>query len=119
MPVGTLLEARLRAFAPLVAILLITSIVRAELGQPFSALPADQQARLKKMVEPPPLARRRVCYSTPMYYLMHAGYQYLGNEDKDPQQRCYPSMRGKLGPDFGFWKLDRNRPDWQEAMIRD
>jgi len=58
-------------------------------------------------------------YSTPMYYLMHAGYEYRGNEDRDPAGRCYPVMAGKVGPEFGSWTLDRNRPDWQEAMVRD
>ena len=28
-------------------------------------------------------------------------------------------LKGKPGIDWGSWKLDRNRPDWQEAMVRD
>jgi hypothetical protein len=54
-----------------------------------------------------------------MYYLMHKGYEYRGDEDRDPDGRCYPSMKGKTGPVYGNWALDRNRPDWQEAMLRD
>lgn len=86
---------------------------------PFSALPADVQAKLRAVAAPPPLAEREAPYSTPMYYLMYAGYEYRGDEDRDPNGRCYPSMAGKTGPDFGNWKIDRNRPDWQEAMLRD
>ena len=82
----------------------------------FSALAPAAQDHIRQLVEPP--SGRYGCYSTPMYYLMHAGYEYRGDEDKQPDQRCYPSMKGKTGPDFGHWKLDRNRPDWQEAMVR-
>jgi hypothetical protein len=83
----------------------------------FSSLPIVQQDRMHAMVEPPPLAQRYGCYSTPMYYLMYSGYGYDGINDKDPSARPY--LIGKPGPDWGHWKLDRNRPDWQEAMVRD
>ena len=71
---------------------------------------------MRVLVEPPQV--RSGCYSTPMYYLMHAGYAYQGDEDKQADHRFYPSMKGKVGPDFGHWELDKNRPAWQEAMLR-
>ncbi len=106
----------------MIVILLLGFLVPLARGgdlKPFSSLPDADRARLHAMAEPPPTAERTSPYSTPMYYLMHQGYQYLGGEDADPQGRCYPSMMGKKGPDFGTWSLDRNRPDWQETMLRD
>lgn len=84
---------------------------------PFSKLPAERQTAFRDAAEPPPLAERRGPYSVPMYYLFHAGSGYTGDEDRDPENRCYPSMKGKAGPDFGKWSIDRNRPDWQETII--
>jgi hypothetical protein len=86
-------------------------------GTAFSELPAETQTKIRKMVEPPPPAQRHGCYSIPMYYLMYKGYEYAGNEDKGPKDRCY--IQDRAGPDYGSWKLDRNRPDWQEAMLKD
>ena len=83
----------------------------------FSSLPREKQYQLRDMVAPPPLRERSGPYSTPMYYLMYEGYEYNGKLDTGPQGRTY--VKDKKGPDYGSWKLDRNRPDWQEAMIRD
>jgi hypothetical protein len=85
----------------------------------LSELSAEMQEKIKAAVESPSLDRREGPYSTPMYYLMYKGYEYRGDDDRDPKSRCYPSLEGKTGPDYGHWTLDRNRPDWQEAMIRD
>ncbi len=103
-----------------VAIVVMLSITGA-LGEPgptFSSLDPGDQSQLRNMVEPPPLAERRGPYSTPMYYLMHKGYAYEGDMDKGPEDRTYVKT-GEPGPDYGSWVLERNRPDWQEAMIRD
>lgn len=86
-------------------------------AQSFSDLPQDQQDALRQMVEPPALARRQGPYSTPMYYLMHRGYEYRGDLDLKQEDRTYDKT--KPGVDHGSWSLDRNRPDWQEAMIKD
>lgn len=64
----------------------------------YSQLPIEKQREIEQRVEPPPLAERDAPYSTPMYYLMHKGY-YAGVNDEV--------------------LLERNRPDWQEVLIRD
>jgi hypothetical protein len=64
----------------------------------FSDLPIEQRRMIEERVAPPPLSQRDAPYSTPMYYLMYKGYSD--------------------GPN-GELLLDRNRPDWQEALIRD
>jgi len=64
----------------------------------LSELPIQQQRQIELRIEPPPLAERDAPYSTPMYYLMHKGY--------------YDGINKEVF-------LDRNRPDWQEALIRD
>lgn len=64
----------------------------------LSELPIDRQRQIEQRIEPPPLAERDAPYSTPMYYLMHKGY--------------YDGINKQI-------LLDRNRPDWQEALIRD
>jgi hypothetical protein len=87
------------------------------IAQTFSSLSQHQQEALRQMVEPPELAERRGPYSTPMYYLMHRGYEYEGDLDFKQEDRTYDKT--KPGPDYGSWVLDRNRPDWQEAMIKD
>jgi len=64
----------------------------------LSELPTARQREIEQRIEPPPLAERDAPYSTPMYYLMHKGFSDgINNEIL----------------------LDRNRPDWQEALIRD
>ena len=88
-------------------------------GVRFDALPAEEQRQIRADCAPPPPSQRRGPYSTPMYYLMHKGYAYEGHWDADPAKRCYDKLNGQKGPDWGTWKLDRNRPDWQEAMIAD
>ncbi len=93
------------------------SSIQASSPDQFSLLSKPAQDQIRHLVEPP--VQRRGCYSTPMYYLMYSGYEYHGDEDKQPDQRFYPSMKGTVGPDFGKWKLEKNRPDWQEAMLRD
>jgi len=86
--------------------------------KPFSQLPQAEQQQLRDQVAAPPLAERYGPYSTPMYYLLHEGYDYDGSLDKGPEGRTY--IKDKTdGPDYGAWKLDRNRPDWQEAIMRD
>ena len=88
-------------------------------GEPFSKLPQEKQRQIRESVAPPPLAERSGPYSTPMYYLMYAGYEYQGDLDKDPQKRTYPKKTaGQEGPDYGHWKLDENKPHWQEAMVK-
>ncbi len=89
------------------------------LGAPFSKLPRARQDAFRRLAEPPPLAQRRNPYSTPMYYLMRKGYGYRG--DLDHKKRVYPQRapKGELGPDYGRWSLDRNRPDWQEVILKD
>lgn len=64
----------------------------------FSELPIEKRREIEKRVEAPPLAERDTPYSTPMYYLMHKGY--------------YDGINNEI-------LLERNRPDWQEALIRD
>ncbi|HEX7009478.1 MAG TPA: hypothetical protein VF184_05820 [Phycisphaeraceae bacterium] len=64
----------------------------------FSELPADQQAQILGAVAPPPLPQREAPYSTPMYYLLAKGFGAGAN---------------------GELRLERNRPDWQEVLIRD
>ena len=98
-------------------ILFSTTCVLAQKGPAFSSLPKIEQYRLEKVASPPEPAMRYGCYSTPNYYLCNEGYEYIGDLDKDPNTRCYPSMKGKKGPDFGRWKLDRNRPEWQDAIL--
>jgi len=93
--------------------------VRGEPGTPFSSLPQEKQQAIRKMVEPPPLAQRTGCYSTPMYYLMYKGYKYEGTLDKQGENRTYIKDKNKPGHDWGTWALDQNRPDWQEVMVRD
>jgi len=95
------------------------NITAAQPGPAFSSLSEAQKLDIREMVKPPVPSERYGCYSTPMYYLMHKGYAYKGNMDSKPDDRVYPRMKGKQGPDYGSWQLDRNRPDWQEAMIRD
>ena len=92
---------------------------RDPLGPGFSQLTPQSQKRLRQMVAPPPLAERRNPYSTPMYYLTNKDYWYRG--DLDHRERVYAKRapKGEIGPDYGNWKLDRNRPEWQEAMVRD
>lgn len=86
----------------------------------FSSLPESNQKALRDMTKPPPPQDRIGPYSTPMYYLMRKGYTYHGNWDRDPNNRPHPPMKGQpLSPDFGTWSLDRARPDFQEAMIKD
>jgi len=70
------------------------------LGPRFASLPAERQTALRRAAEPVPLPRRRAPYSTPMYYLMHKGRGFGRREERSP-------------------RLDRARPDWQEAMVRD
>ena len=89
----------------------------AEPGPAFSSLTQGEQDRLRRMTEAPPPAERHGPYSTPMYYLMHEGYDYDGAMDAVAEKRYY--LKDRAGPDHGSWKLDRNRADWQEAMIRD
>lgn len=64
----------------------------------FSELPIEKRREIEHQIEPPPLAERDAPYSTPMYYLMDKGY--------------YDGINNEI-------LLDRNRPDWQEAIIRD
>lgn len=64
----------------------------------LSELPINRQRQIEQRIEPPPLAERDAPYSTPMYYLMHKGY--------------YDGINKQI-------LLDRNRPDWQEALIKD
>ena len=87
-------------------------------GIVFSKLPEITQYRIRDLTAPPAPQDRYGCYSTPMYYLMTKGYTYDGSQDQEPSKRCYSHMRDKEGPNYGIWKLDRNRPDWQEVMIR-
>jgi hypothetical protein len=90
----------------------------ADPGTAFSSLPAEKQQQIRASVAPPPLAERVGPYSTPMYYLMYAGYKYEGDADKDGAKRRYKTTAGKPGPDYGSWTLDTNKPHWQEAMVR-
>ena len=87
-------------------------------GKPFSELPENTQFLIRDITTPPSPHNRYGCYSTPMYYLMTKGYSYDGTLDQEPGKRCYSNMRDKEGPNYGNWKLDRNRPDWQEVLIR-
>lgn len=91
--------------------------VSGQSGPAFSELPIEQQHELRAMVEPPEPHARYGGYSTPMYYLMHEGFDYDGSMDTVEDKRTY--IKDKPGPDHGSWVLDRNRPDWQEQMIRD
>lgn len=89
----------------------------ADVGPSFSSLPVDLRQQIRDMVETPSAHDRTGCYSTPMYYGMFKGFDYQGDMDKDPDKRHY--QKGTIGPDYGTWRLDRNRLDWQEVMIRD
>lgn len=112
------MRMRMSAGLILTGVILFGEGVLAGPGPSFSSLEPGDQSRLRAMVQPPPLAERRGPYSTPMYYLMHKGYDYRGDLDAGPDDRTYVKT-GEPGPDYGSWVLDRNRPDWQEAMIRD
>lgn len=70
----------------------------AEPGPGFSDLSPERQQSILKKIEPPPLPQREVPYSTPMYYLLAKGFTDGAN---------------------GELVLDRNRPDWQEAILKD
>lgn len=98
---------------------MLPTVVRGENGPAFSSLPAENQYAIRAMVEPPPLSHRYGPYSTPNYYLVEEGYDYDGTLDHEPTKRTYKSVQDKVGPDHGSWVVDRNRPDWQEAMLRD
>ncbi|MCC7349010.1 MAG: hypothetical protein IT446_00440, partial [Phycisphaerales bacterium] len=103
-----------------IALLLVTMIALAADAAPgplMSSLSEQQRQQFTKMTMPPPAKERHGPYSTPMYYLMHKGYEYNGSLDEGPTGRTY--IQNKPGPDYGCWALDRNRPDWQEAMIKD
>jgi hypothetical protein len=100
------------------AILFLTNISTALTGPVFSSLPMSKQYQMRDTVTAPDMSHRYGCYSTPNYYLCNENYEYQGNLDQDPNTRCYPTMKGKKGPDFGYWKLDRNHPEWQETMLK-
>jgi|GEM_PF-2488893 len=99
--------------------ILAFSMLQGCVARKFSDLPQGEQEKIRNACKPPALASRYGPYSTPMYYLMAKGYEYKGDEDVGPTDRCYPKMNGTIGPNWGNWKLDRNRPDFQEAMLRD
>lgn len=71
----------------------------------FSSLPVSQRREIETRLAPPPPAQRNSPYSTPMYYLLHKGY-------RDGVGAIHPIPSGNL-------VLDRNRPDWQEVILRD
>ncbi len=103
----------------LLNVLLVAGALNCSAAPPrFDELDAATQQRIRQLCAPPALAERRGPYSTPMYYLMHQGYAYEGGWDEDPQARCYDQLKGTRGKHWGDWQLDRNRPDWQEAMVR-
>lgn len=111
----------MRCLASMVAALLATAVTAAAAADSFAAfseLPPDRQEALRRLVAPPPLAQRNGPYSIPQYYLMYRGYKYEGHLDADPANRTYKEVAGQPGPSYGQWALDRNRPDWQEAMVR-
>jgi len=84
---------------------------------PFSSLPTLQKYRIRQMVAPPEPHQRYGCYSTPAPVFFE-GREFKGNADSDPDKRVYPKMKGKKGPDYGYWKLKRNRTDWQDVLMR-
>jgi hypothetical protein len=102
----------------LAAILFIANTAPAQTGPNFSSLPMSKQYQMRDMVATPDTFHRYGCYSTPNYYLCNEGYEYKGDLDEDPNTRCYTSVKGKKGPNYGYWKLDRNHPEWQEAMLK-
>ena len=69
----------------------------------FSQLPLSQQRAILNKVAAPDIVDRDAPYSTPMYYLLCAGYR-----------DGVGAMVGK-----GNLVLDRNRPDWQEDLMKD
>lgn len=101
----------------LAGVLGMSAIASAATGPAFSSVSREKEEQIQMMVHTPPEAQRYGCYSTPMYYLMYKGYTYDGSMDKGPTGRTY--IKDKPGPDYGHWELKRNRPDWQEAMIKD
>ena len=101
----------------LIAMLLLSlpgSNVIAETGQSFSSLPVVKQYKIRDMVAPPPTGQRYGPYSTPMYYLFEQGRTYRGSK-----LMVYDAKAGLTPPNHGNWKLERNRPDWQEVMLKD
>ena len=74
-------------------------------GPAFSSLSISQRREIETYLAPPHLAQRNSPYSTPMYYLLHKGY-------RDGVGAMDPIPTGNL-------VLDRNRPDWQEVILRD
>ena len=91
-----------------IMIVWITGDARAQIfdirpGMPFSGLSAAKQRAILDRVAPPEIAEWDAPYSTPMYYLLAEGYQ-----------DGVGAMTGN-----GNLVLDRNRPDWQEALIKD
>ena len=91
-------------YLPLILGVLLPANTNAE-PVPFSQLPIERQRQIEKHLTPPPVHQRDVPYSTPMYYLMHKGYQdgigSMSNEGK------------------GTFSLKTNRPDWQEELMQD
>jgi len=69
---------------------------------PFSELPVARQHEILRRVAPPVLTERKNPYSTPMYYLFAKGYQ--------------DGVGSHVGT--GPLELERNRPDWQEELIK-
>lgn len=103
----------------LAGLVMPAALAHAEPGQPFSELPFEQRNAIREMVAAPPPAERSGPYSTPMYYLMYEGRTYKGDLDHDANDRVYKKRVSGEGPDYGTWTLERNRPDWQEVMVRD
>lgn len=103
-----------------IAIVLLSPLTAlAAPGRQFADLSPAKQQEIQSACKPPDLSERDGPYSTPMYYLMHKGYAYEGDWDADSDSRCYEKLKGQRGKEWGNWTLDRNRPDWQAAMIKD
>jgi len=76
-------------------------------GVAFSQLPLAKQRLIMDRIAPPPIAQRDAPYSTTMVYLLAKGYQDgYGSQETGSAKTAQ-------------FVLDRNRPDWQEVIIKD
>jgi hypothetical protein len=73
-------------------------------GIPYSFLKPDIKRAIERRVEPLPLCERDNPFSTPMYHLLSKGFT--------------DGLRG-LPPGQEQLRLTRNRPDWQEEVMKD
>jgi len=103
--------SRSRLFVLSIIVIAVTcGILSAEQGPSFSSLTKMEQYGIRDMVAPPPAAKRYGCYSVVNYYLCNEGYEYKGN---------WTYQKDMPANDYGYWKLERNHPEWQDVLLAD